>query len=203
MLFRLLTGLGLGAAMPNVGTLVAEFAPARRRAFLITVVFCGFTFGAALGGFAASWLMPRFGWHSVLLLGGILPLLFAPVLMAALPESVCFLVEKRAKNDGIQRILAKLAPDLDLRHSTIILPPPNQACAHPIKLVVSSQYRFGSLMLWGSYFSALFLFYTLGSWLPLLIKDGGFNVTQAAIITALFQTGGTLGSLFSGWLMDR
>lgn len=32
MLFRLLTGLGLGAAMPNVGTLVAEFAPARRRA---------------------------------------------------------------------------------------------------------------------------------------------------------------------------
>lgn len=58
-------------------------------------------------------------------------------------------------------------------------------------------------MLWGSYFSALFLFYTLGSWLPLLIKDGGFNVTQAAIITALFQAGGTLGSLFSGWLMDR
>ncbi len=78
MLFRLLTGLGLGAAMPNVGTLVAEFAPARRRAFLITVVFCGFTFGAAFGGFAASWLMPRFGWHAVLLLGGVLPVLFVP-----------------------------------------------------------------------------------------------------------------------------
>lgn len=66
ILFRFLTGLGLSAAMPNVGTLVAEFAPARRRAFLITVVFCGFTFGAALGGFAASWLMLHFGWHFVL-----------------------------------------------------------------------------------------------------------------------------------------
>ncbi|HEP1041541.1 TPA: MFS transporter [Serratia marcescens] len=203
MLFRLLTGLGLGAAMPNVGTLVAEFAPARRRAFLITVVFCGFTFGAAFGGFAASWLMPRFGWHAVLLLGGVLPVLFVPLLVVALPESVCFLVAKRAANGGIQRILAKLAPELDLRHSTVMLPSPNQACTHPIKLVVSTQYRFGSLMLWGSYFAALFLFYTLGSWLPLLIKEGGFNVTQAAIITALFQAGGTLGSLFSGWLMDR
>ncbi len=49
MLFRFLTGLGLGAAMPNVGTLVAEYAPERRRAFIITVVFCGFTFGAASG----------------------------------------------------------------------------------------------------------------------------------------------------------
>lgn len=203
MLFRLLTGLGLGAAMPNVGTLVAEFAPARRRAFLITVVFCGFTFGAALGGFAASWLMPRFGWHAVLLLGGILPLLFAPVLMAALPESVCFLVAKRADQGGIQRILAKLAPDRDFRHSTVVLPPPGQVCTHPVKLVVSARYRFGSLMLWGAYFSALFLYYTLGSWLPLLIKDSGFNIAQAAVITALFQAGGTLGSLFSGWLMDR
>lgn len=96
ILFRFLTGLGLGAAMPNVGTLVAEFAPARRRAFLITVVFCGFTFGAALGGFAASWLMPHFGWHAVLMLGGILPMLFVPLLLWALPESVCFLVVRRA-----------------------------------------------------------------------------------------------------------
>ncbi|WP_312665085.1 MFS transporter, partial [Pantoea sp. CTOTU49201] len=74
MLFRFLTGLGLGAAMPNVGTLVAEYAPERRRSFIITVVFCGFTFGAATGGFAASWLLPRYDWHSVMLMGGVLPL---------------------------------------------------------------------------------------------------------------------------------
>ena len=71
MLFRFLTGLGLGAAMPNVGTLVAEYAPERRRSFIITVVFCGFTFGAASGGFAASWLLPRYDWHSVMLMGEI------------------------------------------------------------------------------------------------------------------------------------
>ncbi len=72
-----------------------------------------------------------------------------------------------------------------------------------MKVVLNDTYRFGSLMLWGAYFTALFLFYTLGSWLPMLIKDNGFSVVQAAVITALFQAGGTCGSLFSGWLMDR
>ena len=61
--FRFMTGLGLGAAMPNISTLVSEYAPERRRSFLITLIFCGFTFGAAVGGFTASWLIPRYGWH--------------------------------------------------------------------------------------------------------------------------------------------
>lgn len=78
MFFRFMTGLGLGAAMPNIGTLVSEYAPERQRSFIITVIFCGFTFGAAAGGFSASWLIPQFGWHSLMALGGILPLLFAP-----------------------------------------------------------------------------------------------------------------------------
>jgi AAHS family 4-hydroxybenzoate transporter-like MFS transporter len=29
------------------------------------------------------------------------------------------------------------------------------------------------------------------------------SVTEAAIVTAMYQAGGTLGSLFAGWLMDR
>jgi hypothetical protein len=39
---------------------------------------------------------PAFGWHSLMALGGILPLLFAPLLIWLLPESVRFLVVKRA-----------------------------------------------------------------------------------------------------------
>ncbi|MGS4774655.1 aromatic acid/H+ symport family MFS transporter, partial [Klebsiella pneumoniae subsp. pneumoniae] len=71
-------------------------APERQRSFIITVIFCGFTFGAAAGGFSASWLIPQFGLHSLMALGGILPLLFAPLLIWLLPESVRFLVIKQA-----------------------------------------------------------------------------------------------------------
>lgn len=203
MLFRFLTGLGLGAAMPNVGTLVAEFSPERRRSFIITVVFCGFTFGAATGGFAASWLIPRYGWHSVMLLGGILPLLVLPLLILFLPESVRFLISRHAPAERIHQILSRLLPGTTQAGDRYCLPDPRIQQQGAIHTVLSQQYLFGSLMLWGSYFMGLFLVYLIGSWLPTLVNNVGMTVTEAAIITAMYQAGGTIGSLFAGWLMDR
>lgn len=200
--FRFMTGLGLGAAMPNIGTLVSEYAPERQRSFLITVIFCGFTFGAAAGGFSASWLIPRFGWHSLMALGGILPLLFAPLLIWLLPESVRFLVVKRAPAARIRAILQRLYPGQIADNAEFTLPaqPVN---ANAMRLVLSRHYRLGSLMLWLVYFMGLFLVYILGSWLPTLVKEVGLTVSQAAVMTAIYQAGGTVGSLFAGWLMDR
>ena len=40
---RFLTGLGLGAAMPNAVTLMSEYAPARIRAVVVNTMFCGFS----------------------------------------------------------------------------------------------------------------------------------------------------------------
>ncbi len=201
--FRFMTGLGLGAAMPNVGTLISEYAPEKKRSFVITVVFCGFTFGAALGGFAASWIIPHRGWHALLLLGGILPLVCVPLLIAKLPESVRFLVAKRASQQRIGKIVEKLAPGSTNPHTRYRLPTQVEPGKGAMQIVVSRQYWFGSLMLWLGYFMALFLVYLLGSWLPTLVKGIGMSVAQAAAITALYQAGGTFGSLITGWLMDR
>jgi AAHS family 4-hydroxybenzoate transporter-like MFS transporter len=67
--FRFLTGLGLGAAMPNSTTLLSEYIPQRLRGILITLMFMGFGLGSASGGFISAWMVPQFGWHAVLLLG--------------------------------------------------------------------------------------------------------------------------------------
>lgn len=67
-LLRLLAGMGMGAAMPNASTLLAEYAPQRMRSLMITLMFTGFNLGSALIGFAAAWLIPLHGWRSVLLL---------------------------------------------------------------------------------------------------------------------------------------
>src|SRR3954470_7397635 len=72
---RFVTGLGLGGAMPNAVALTSEFSPHRRRATMVMAMFCGFSIGAALGGLIAAALIPAYGWRSVFLLGGIVPLL--------------------------------------------------------------------------------------------------------------------------------
>src|SRR5258707_3030149 len=81
-LLRFVTGLGLGGAMPNAITLTSEYSPEGRRSFLVMIMFSGFPLGSALGGVAAAHLIAAYGWRSVLVLGGVLPLLLAPGLLA-------------------------------------------------------------------------------------------------------------------------
>ena len=70
VVLRFLTGIGLGAAMPNATTLFSEYCPTRIRSLLVTCMFCGYNLGMATGGFISSWLIPTYGWHSLFLLGG-------------------------------------------------------------------------------------------------------------------------------------
>src|SRR3954449_9760519 len=95
-LLRLLAGMGMGAAMPNTTTLLSEYAPQRRRSLMITIMFSGFTLGSALIGFAAGYLIPLYGWRSVMFLGGAVPLLLLPVLILFLPESARLLALRGA-----------------------------------------------------------------------------------------------------------
>jgi AAHS family 4-hydroxybenzoate transporter-like MFS transporter len=108
-LLRLLTGLGLGAAMPNAVTLMSEFAPARYRAVLVNAMFCGFPLGASAGWVLASWLIPHYGWRSVLLLGGLAPLALAVPLWRYLPESVRHMAAHGAPPARIRRVLERIA----------------------------------------------------------------------------------------------
>ena len=106
---RFVTGIGLGAAMPNAVTMMGEFCPDRRRATVINLMFCGFPLGAAFGGFLAAWLIPHFGWRAVLMLGGITPLLLVLALLLKLPESVRYMVAKNHPVEKIRAVLARIS----------------------------------------------------------------------------------------------
>ena len=203
VIFRFLTGLGLGGAMPNTATLVSEFSPDKRRSFIVTIVFAGFTLGAAGGGFFAAWLIPHFGWQSVLVAGGVMPVALALILLWKLPESIRFLAETNASQQRIRAIVQKLAPDLHRDNLHFSASAPTTVKTNSIHIVLSRKYRFGTFMFWLTYFMGLFLVYLMGSWMPTMIKETGYTVSQAAIVTACFQIAGPAGSLFMGWCMDR
>jgi len=210
---RFVTGLGLGAAMPNAVTLMSEYCPDKRRATLTNAMFCGFPLGAALGGFVAAWMIPHWGWRSVLMAGGIVPLLLALLMLLLLPESVRFMVAKGATPARIRAALARIARTaLDARAFVLTEPVPDPAKEEPgnvqanqasgLGLVLSRPYLLGTVMLWLSYFMGLVIFYALINWMPLLLKDAGFPPQTAALVASLFPLGG-VGAVLFGWLMDR
>ncbi|MGI9135326.1 MAG: hypothetical protein ACR2I0_15525 [Rhodoferax sp.] len=88
--------------MPNTTTLLSEYVPEQRRSFLVAAMFTGFNLGSVMVGFAAAALLPAYGGRSVLVLGGVLPLLMAPVLNVFLPESARFMVVRASAAGGVE-----------------------------------------------------------------------------------------------------
>jgi len=199
---RFVTGVGLGAAMPNAVTLMSEYCPDQRRAIVTNAMFCGFPMGAAFGGFLAAWMIPQFGWRSVLALGGVAPLVLTVVIAFALPESVRYLVAKGKPAERIRAALRRISPLAASAQSFAMTEKSSTAAKSGIGVVLSRAYVVGSAMLWITYFMGLVIFYALINWMPLLFKEVGLDAQTATLISALFPLGGC-GAIVLGWLMDR
>ncbi|ACO79288.1 Major facilitator superfamily protein [Azotobacter vinelandii CA] len=201
-ILRFLTGVGLGAAMPNTTTLLSEYLPERYRSLLITVMFTGFNLGSGGAGFVAAWVIPQYGWHGVLLVGGLLPLALLPLLWLFLPESARFLVANNAPAERIAKLLNKLGGQFGPATRFVTAEQPVRHKA-PVRRLFSEQYRLGTFALWVTYFMGLLVIYLTMGWLPTLIRESGISIERAATVTGLFQIGGTVGAIAVGWIMDR
>lgn len=204
LVLRLLTGIGLGAGMPNATTLLSEYTPERLKSLLVTSMFCGFNLGMAGGGFLSAKMIPAYGWHSLLVIGGVLPLLLLLVLMAWLPESARFLVVRNRGTEKVRKTLAPIAPDVVAQAGSFSVPEQRVVATRNVFAVIfSGTYGLGTVLLWLTYFMGLVIVYLLTSWLPTLMRDSGASMEQAAFIGALFQFGGVLSAVIVGWAMDR
>ena len=202
-ILRLLAGTGMGAAMPNATTLLSEYAPQRRRSLMITVMFTGFNLGSAGIGFAAGYLIPLHGWRSVLVLGGVVPLLLVPLLLLFLPESARLLALRGAASARIGAVLGRVTRHRFSGSETFVSNEPPLSTRKPIGVLFSRGYGVTTVSLWVTYFMGLLVIYLLTGWLPTIMRDAGLPITTAANVTALFQIGGTVGAVVVGWAMDK
>ncbi|WP_439855899.1 3-(3-hydroxy-phenyl)propionate transporter MhpT [Pseudomonas yamanorum] len=174
LLVRFLTGLGLGAALPNLIALCAEAVTERNRGTAISVMYCGVPLGGALAAVVAMFSSEH--WQTTFIIGGLAPLLAVPLMILLLPESSAF------------------RQQLDNTHAA--RPSTGQA------LFGEGRAR-TTLALWLSYFFTLTVMYMLLNWLPSLLLEQGFSKPQAGMVQMLFNIGGALGSLLGGVLLDR
>jgi AAHS family 4-hydroxybenzoate transporter-like MFS transporter len=203
--YRFLTGLGLGAAIAITTTLVSEYLPHRVRAFMITLVLCGVSLGASGGGFLSAWMLPKFGWQSVMVLGGVLPVLLTIVLAFMLPESLKFLAAHGRAPAMVDDLVRRIAPDLSRGTYEFVAETMPVEKRNSMKLLFAERYRKATFLLWLVYFCVLGLIYLLAAWLPTLIREGGggYSISESAIAASMFHIGGPVGSIAIGWMMDR
>jgi len=178
LVIRFLCGLGLGGAFPNLIALTAEASGGRNNILNVVITAAGMPTGGAIAsliGFSAG---PGSGWRTVFYVGGIAPLVLAPIMVALLPESSLFRQARAAGASAKQQlgVFYTLFHRLRVRQT---------------------------ILLWIAFFFTAVMIHLLLNWLPNLMVARGFTRPQAFLIQIVFNLGAAAGSVVLGWLMQR
>lgn len=175
LIWRALTGVALGAALPNVSALSAELAPEKMRATVMAVVSAGIPLGLAIAGITAPEVIAMGGWQGLFIVPGVFALLLAAVLFTVLEGGL-----PRGETDKPQG--AAHTPQINLFRSPWLLP-----------FAVFA----GMLMLNASNL------YLLNSWLPTVLPMAGFSLDLGARIAGIVQFAGLGIGITASLLIDR
>jgi MFS transporter, AAHS family, 3-hydroxyphenylpropionic acid transporter len=171
-LARLLTGIGLGGAMPNFIALASESTPPSRRLASVTVVMAGMPIGGAAAGLIALGDVFGWSWRSIFYVGGAAPIALSVLLWRFLPEP--------------RKLPLALQPVARLESITGVLFGAGRALT--------------TLELWAAYFFTQLVLLLMLNWLPSLILGLGYSHTQASEVSICFNLSGGLGAMFLGRL---
>src|ERR1700722_8297181 len=170
---RLLTGIGLGGAMPNFISLASESTHAERRVSSVTLVMAGMPFGGALAGLMALGAQWGWGWRSIFIAGGLMPILLS-ILTGFL------LQERRAPASSQTMVASRVEPV-------------------PAALFGSGR-GWTTVLLWASFFFTQLVLLLMLNWLPSLIVGLGYTRTQASWASICFNLSGSAGAAVLGLL---
>jgi AAHS family 3-hydroxyphenylpropionic acid transporter len=170
---RALTGLGLGGALPNLIALAADVSPLRSRNSSIALTYIGMPMGGAIASSIVLVVEPS-EWRWVFVLGGVAPLIIAPLMAWFLPPTppVAGTQDSLAgETSGFRAVIA----DGRLRRT---------------------------LLLWLAFLLLNLTLHLMLSWLPLLLQGRGLSKSAAALAQIGFNAGGGAAALLAGGLLD-
>jgi MFS transporter, AAHS family, 3-hydroxyphenylpropionic acid transporter len=176
---RFLTGLGLGAAMPAVIAYASDHSPDDMKKRAVGFIYCAIPIGGLLAGVVMQAAVFGTDWRPVYLVGGLAPVVVAPVLWFLLPASL---------------------PRPDRAASA-----PRRATGE--RRASSGLFGEGravtTAFLWSATFGTLLVMYLLLGWTPSLLMAMGLSQAQAQYAQMLYNVGSSVGAASGGYLLDR
>ncbi len=197
--WRILTGLGIGGMLAATNALAAEFSNARWKSLTQSLMVIGYPLGAVIGGSIAAVMLREWGWRSVFYFGAAATTLFIPLVLAFLPESPAFLMERQPKQalEKLNRLLKRMG------HEVLAALPEKAAApvaSAPGLGLFSPSLRATTLLITAAYCAHIAAFYFILKWIPKIVVDMGFAASQAAGVLVWANVGGAIGGACYGLL---
>jgi MFS transporter, AAHS family, 4-hydroxybenzoate transporter len=194
---RLIDGIPLGGMLPLAWALNIEYAPKRYRATIVTVIMVGYSLGTALGGPFANFLIPKLGWKSVFISGGIAALVSAAILFVVLPESIRFLTTKGKRRERIVATLRRAVPDQTFSADANFIVGDEIGLSKDFKpsLLFKGELRTITPLLWVAYIASSFAVFFIVNWTPLVFEALHYARAQAATAATMNSIMGAIGGI--------
>ncbi|MGI5835017.1 MAG: MFS transporter, partial [Chloroflexota bacterium] len=205
---RFLVGFGLGGELPIASTLVSEFSPAKWRGRLLVLLESFWAYGWVLAAVIAYFIIPQYGWRVAFFLGA-LPAFYVFVLRRALPESPRFLLSKGKAMEAEQVVRAVE------RESGVTHPEGERLEIGPSEAGrgESALQRFGELwsrpylrrtvMLWVLWFTIVYSYYGIFTWLPTLLSESGRGLTKSFGYVLIITIAQIPGYFSAAYLVEK
>ncbi|MFH8658146.1 MFS transporter [Streptomyces afghaniensis] len=202
-IFRFLADLGLGGVLPTASALSGEYSHPKARNLVFAIIFSGFPVGGIIAAFTGMFVIPRFGWQAMFLLG-LLPLvLVVPVALKFLPESIAFL---RAKGRHAEAEKTARRWNIPLEDTQNAAPAPTGTGSDsmpPVKALLSRDYVVATLCFLAMSCLCLFMIYGYNTWLPEIMRRAGYSSGSALGFLLMFNLGAVVGQLLISLAADR
>lgn len=175
-LMRLLAGLGLGGLVPSVNAMVADLVPIRYRTAWSTVMMSGVPLGGSAAAVIAQFVVPshpEYGWRYMFMFAVIPLVIGLPLALKYIPS------------DKVPDHRKDLAADPGF------------------SAILRGELLWRSVLFAVATFFTLLAWYGLGTWLPKLMQESGYDLGAALNLTLALNLGAVLGSVVTAWAGDR
>jgi putative MFS transporter len=205
---RIIQGVGIGGEIPVAATYINEIAHARIRGRFFLMYEAAFAFGYLIATLLGVWLIPRYGWQVMFLIGAC-PALVAAIMRRMLPESPRWLASKGRTGEA-EAIVGSMEREAEAKLGAP-LPPPDLSVAPPPAArhtnffeLFTPTYRMRTLVVWSIWAFSFFVTQALNSWLPTIYRQElHLSIQQALYFTLATHGLSVFAAIAVALLIDR
>jgi putative MFS transporter len=200
---RFIAGTGLGAQLPIVFAILAEYSPLKLRHIFVPLGPIFFAVGWIVAALLSILMIPHYGWRAIYWVG-VIPAVLTVYVRFGMPESVRFLLS-RGKVQEAGAIAHDLAEKAGMGDVELVPPPLVQGqikVSFGDQLTTLSTVWGAMLMLSFFYFCSFIQTFGVNAWLPAIFVRQGFRLTTSFWYTLMIMVVTPFSHIIAMWLQN-
>jgi AAHS family 4-hydroxybenzoate transporter-like MFS transporter len=202
-IYRIITGLGIGGALPCFVALATEYAPEKRKASVVAITFGAVPFGGIVAGLLGANLAGSYTWQEIFIFCGVLSIAITLLIIAVLPESLSFMITRNFNPAKIRAVLSRLAPGENYGATEQFIITEEVQKGAPVRHLFTEQRGVLTVLLWVGFFIAYLVLIGTLVWTPTLMKQAGMSQADGSLALMFNNVGGIVGIVVAGQIFDR